>query len=73
MRIIYRLKANELDNHFIDDLQRTYKDREIEIIVSEVDETKYLLQSKINKARLLKAINNIERGVNLIDVKTHDL
>lgn len=73
MRIIYRLKASEIDERFIDDIHRTYKDREIQIIVSEVDETKYLLRSESNKKRLLKAKNNIERGVDLIDIKTHEL
>ncbi len=73
MRIIYRLKASEIDNNLIEDLQRTYRDKEIEIIVSEVDETKYLLQSKDNRQRLLKAKNNIERGINLIDINIYDL
>lgn len=68
MRIIYRLKANELDDNFLEDLQKTYKDKEIEIIVREVDETEYLLKSPINRQRLLTAKNNIEQGIHLVNV-----
>ena len=43
MQTIYRLKASELDDRFLEGLKATYKDKEIEIIICEVDETKYLL------------------------------
>lgn len=68
MRIIYRLKANELDDKFLEDLQKTYQDREIEIIVYEVDETEYLFKSDINRRKILKAKNNSELGINLVKV-----
>ena len=68
MRITYRLKANELDDSFLEDLQKTYKDKEIEIVVYEVDETEYLFKSKINRQRLLNAKSNIEQGVHLVEV-----
>ena len=68
MRIIYRLKANELDDKFLEDLQKTYQDKEIEIIVYEVDETEYLFKSDFNQRKLLKAKNNIELGINLVKV-----
>ena len=68
MRTIYRLKANELDDNFLEDLQKTYQDKEIEIIVYEVDETEYLFKSDINRRKLLKAKNNIELGINLVKV-----
>jgi antitoxin YefM len=67
MRITYRLKANELDDNFLEDIQKTYKDREIEIIVQEIDETEYLFKSPLNKQRLLKAKENVERGIHLVN------
>jgi type IV secretory pathway ATPase VirB11/archaellum biosynthesis ATPase len=40
----YRLKADELSADFIQALKKTYRHREIEIIVQEIeDETDYLL------------------------------
>ncbi|VEP14631.1 conserved hypothetical protein [Hyella patelloides LEGE 07179] len=73
MRIIYRLKANELGDDFLEDLQKTYKDKEIEIIVYEVDETEYLLKSPTNQKRLFQAKNNIEQGVHLVNVNLNNL
>lgn len=49
MHTTYRLKASELDQRFIDGLKATYQDREIEIVVYEVDEIAYLLSLKANK------------------------
>jgi len=73
MQTTYRLNANELDEKFIQSLKALFKDKDIEIMVSEVDETAYLLRSQANKERLLKAIENVERGENLVEVKIGDL
>ena len=68
MQSIYRLKANELDSRFLEGLKATYKDKEIEIIICEVDETEYLLKSEVNKQRLIQAIENVENRHNLVEV-----
>jgi antitoxin YefM len=73
MNTVYRLNANELDEKFVKSLRALFKDKEIEIIVNEVDETAYLLQSKANKERLLKAVENVEKGENLIETRIGDL
>ena len=73
MQSSYRLKANDLDEKFIAGLKETYKDKDIEIIIYEVDETGYLLKSQANRERLMKAKNNIENGTNLIEVDLEDL
>jgi antitoxin YefM len=72
MNTIYRLKANELDDKFIKSLKALFKDKEIEIIISEVDETSYLFHSEANKERLLKAIKNVEKGESLVEVRIGD-
>ncbi|MCB9077834.1 MAG: hypothetical protein H6631_09600 [Anaerolineaceae bacterium] len=72
MYTTYRLQANELDQNFIDALKMLFKDKEIEIIVSEVDETAYLFQSEANKARLLQAVQNISNQENLVTVTLDD-
>ena len=73
MQIIYRLNANQLDEKFLEDLQKTYKDKEIEIVVYEVDETEYLLKSKTNQQKLLTAKDNVEEGIHLVEVNLDNL
>ncbi|MBE9166495.1 hypothetical protein IQ238_02725 [Pleurocapsales cyanobacterium LEGE 06147] len=73
MQTIYRLKANELDTHFLEALKATYKDKDIEIIVYEVDETEYLFKSEANKTRLIEAKDNVDKKTNLVEVSLDDL
>lgn len=73
MHTTYRLNVNELDEKFIHSLKALFKDKDIEIMVSEVDETAYLLRSEANKERLLRAIENVEKGENLVEIKVGGL
>ncbi|MFL6258592.1 MAG: hypothetical protein ACJ76Y_02670 [Thermoanaerobaculia bacterium] len=78
MYTIYKLRADELDQRFLDTLKHQFQDREIEIVVSEAveaaeDETAYLLRSPANRARLLRAIENVAEGRNLEVVDLGDL
>jgi antitoxin YefM len=73
MQSSYRLKANELDEKFIAGLKETYKDKDIEIIIYEVNETEYLLQSDVNRQRLMQAKTNIDNKTNLVEVDLEDL
>ena len=68
MHSTYRLNANEVDENFLAGLKVTFKGREIEIVVYEVDETEYLLKSEANRERLLAAKKNIENGTHLVKV-----
>ncbi len=69
----YRLKASELDSKFLQSIKNLFKGKEIEITVSEVDETEYLLRSEENKERLLQAVRNVKAGRNLKEVNLDDL
>jgi antitoxin YefM len=73
MQSSYRLKANELDEKFIAGLKETYKDKDIEIIIYEVNETEYLLQSDVNRQRLMQAKTNIDNKTNLVEIDLEDL
>jgi antitoxin YefM len=73
MSTVYRLKASELNNHFLEQIKATFGDKEIERIVSECDETEYLLKSEVNKNRLFKAIENVKDGQNLVEVNLQNL
>jgi antitoxin YefM len=73
MQTIYRLKTSELNENFLEGIKMTFKDKEIEIIVSEVDETEYLLKSEVNKQRLLQAMENVNNKTNLVEIDLESL
>jgi len=67
METVFRLKANELDNGFIDSLKNLFKDREIEISIKPTqDETEFLFKTPANKKELLAAIKEVKKNENLI-------
>ena len=68
MVTVYRLHVSELNDQFIEAVQAFFKDREVEITVTEADETAYLLRSEANRMRLVQAISNFENGKNLVEV-----
>ena len=70
METIYKLNARDLSSDFVASIQDVYLERDIEITVrdtdSSMDETEYLLQSPANRTQLINAIENIERGKNIV-------
>ncbi|MBE9123506.1 hypothetical protein IQ269_22575 [Tychonema sp. LEGE 07199] len=73
MSTVYRLKASELNSNFLEQIKAIFGDKEIEISVSECDETDYLLKSEVNKNKLLKAIENVKDRQNLVEIDLQDL
>ena len=66
MFTIYRVRADELDERFLESVRATFRDEPIEITVSSADETEYLLASPANRERLLKAVADVETDRNLV-------
>jgi antitoxin YefM len=64
MHTVYRLNANELDQRIIDALKATFQNKEIEIVVYEVDETSFLMSSETNRKKLMRAVENIKNRSN---------
>ncbi len=73
MHSVYHLRTDELDNQFLEALKTLFKDKTIEIVVTEVDETAYLLRSEINREHLLRAIEHVNNGENLVEVELDTL
>jgi len=70
----YRVRADELTADFVKALKAAYKNREIEITVSDVvDYTDYLLSSDANSKQLLRAIKDIESGEGLVSFSLDSL
>ncbi|HSK73065.1 MAG TPA: hypothetical protein VK892_15305 [Pyrinomonadaceae bacterium] len=66
MQTIYRINADELDQNLLDSIKAQFKHKEIEIVVTERDETAYLLRSPANREYLLRAIKDIEENRGII-------
>ncbi|MBB1074345.1 hypothetical protein HUU62_07970 [Rhodoferax sp. 4810] len=67
MYTTYRIRADELNDDFLVALKMLFRDKMIEIAVSEVDdesadETAYLLRHPANRQRLMNAIENVRDG-----------
>ncbi len=78
MYTIYKLSADELNNDFLLALKTLFKNKQIEIIVSETDsneedETAYLLSNPANRERLMVSLENIAKQQNLVTVDMTNL
>jgi antitoxin YefM len=63
MTTIYRLNVNELSQELLNSIKAAYKDKVVEITVTEaLDETAYLLSSKENKKHLEQSQYSLEQG-----------
>ena len=68
----FELNANELNSSFLESIKELFKNKKIEIVISEIDETEYLNKSENNRKRLLEAIENIKNNENLVEVDLKD-
>ncbi len=69
MQSVYYLNTNEINNDFINVIKLLFTGKNIEITITEVpDETEYLLNNNANSKRLLKAIDNINKGINVNEI-----
>ncbi len=66
MQTIYQINADELDQDIVESIKALFKNKEIEIVVTERDETAYLLRSPPNRERLLRAIEETEANRHII-------
>lgn len=63
MTTTYRLNVNELSNELLNSIKAAFKDKAVEIIVTEaLDETDYLLSSKNNKKHPEHSQNSLKQG-----------
>ncbi|MCA1625340.1 MAG: hypothetical protein LC768_03335 [Acidobacteria bacterium] len=66
MQTIYQINADDLDQNLLESIKALFKNKEIEIVVSERDETAYLLRSPANRELLLRTIKDVEENRNVI-------
>ncbi len=68
MQTTYQLHSSELNENFIIAIRHLFADKNIKIVVTEMDETTYLSSSSVNHEHLMQVIQDIEAGVNLQEV-----
>lgn len=66
MQTIYQVNADDIDQSLLESIKALFKNKDIEIVVSERDETEYLLRSPANRERLLRAVKEVEENRNII-------
>jgi hypothetical protein len=66
MTTTFRLNTDELDATFIERVKAAFPHQQIEIMVSEPDETDRIIANPELRDRLLRAIDDIEQGRNLV-------
>lgn len=66
MQTIYQMNADEIDENLLDSIKAQFKHKEIEIVVTERDETAYLLRSPANREYLLRVIEDVEANQNIV-------
>ena len=67
MYTVYKINADELNENFLASIKAQFQHKDIEIAICETAETEqsetdYLLSNPVNRARLLAAIDNINKG-----------
>lgn len=59
----YRLHVNELSAELLDSIKAAFKNKTVEIIVTDVkDETTYLLANEANRKHIFESIEELENG-----------
>ena len=70
----FTLRTEELNANFIETIKNLFANREIEIIVQDVQtDTDYLLKSPENRKHLLQSIASLENGQRLHVLSEPDL
>jgi antitoxin YefM len=75
MQAVFHLAEEELNETFLQNLKAQFKSQKLTIVVDAqaVDETEYLLDNPINAERLMRAVENIREGKNLVELDLGNL
>ncbi len=69
----YQLNEKDMDIRFFNAIKDTFKGKQIEISIAEIDETEYLLRSPQNRDILMRRIKDVSENKNLHIVTTDTL
>ncbi len=74
MNTTIRINANDINENIIISIKQMFKNKDIEITISEaIDDTEYLFASSSNKKILEERMKNADEGSNLVKVSLDEL
>ncbi len=73
MHTTFIIKAEDIDENLLNGIRRSYRNKQVEITVRELDETEYLLKNEYNKKKLIKAISSSRSKKNLTEINLKHL
>ncbi len=74
MNTTIRINANDINENIVASIKRMFKNKEIEINISEaIDDTDYLFASQENRRIIEERMKNVDNGENLVNISIDDL
>ncbi len=74
MTATFRLEASELNENFLEKLRAMFRDREVELIVHDVEsESDYPFDNPVQAKFLRESLDRVERGEDLVSVSLDEL
>lgn len=74
MTATFRLEASELNENFLEKLRAMFRDREVELVVHDVEsESDYPFDNPVQAQFLHEALDRVERGEGLVSVSLDEL
>ena len=76
MDTLIRMKVDDINQSLIDFLRQSFKGRKIEFHVleeEEMDETEFVLRDPIARERILKTVENVNKGIGLKEYTIEEL
>ncbi len=74
MNTTIRINANDINENIIASIKKMFKNKEIEIVISEAyDDTDYLFSSPENRRILEERMKNVDNNENIVNISTDDL
>jgi len=66
MYTTYQMNADDVDESLLESIKAKYRHKQIEIVVTEHDETTFLLASPANRRVLMRRIRDVKAGKNIV-------
>lgn len=73
MHTTFIIKAEDIDENLLNGIRRSYRNKQVEITVRELDETEYLMKNEYYKKKLIKAISSSRSKKNLTEINLKHL
>lgn len=73
MTATFHLQPGELNQNFLEKLNAMFRDREVEVVIHEPEESDYPSRNPAQERFLMEALDRVERGEGLVYVDVDEL